>query len=221
LALQHVRVPGAARALRKLRNAGVHRLIMLTGDSRQMASHIARDVGIAEIQACLLPEEKFDAIRRLRAEGCKVAMVGDGVNDAPALTEVGIAMGTAGSDVAIETADIALASDDLWAYSRRPQNQPPHDDRVRQNYGLSLGINAVGLVLAAIGKLDPILAAVFHNLSTIMVVCNSSRLIGYDPPGSAKAAQSVPAPGLSRQVAHEESHDCGSEVAAPANERVA
>jgi cation-transporting P-type ATPase C len=174
---------GAAQALRKLRNAGIHRLIMLTGDSRQVASHIARDVGITEIQARLLPEEKFDAIRGLRAEGCKVAMVGDGVNDAPALAlaDVGIAMGTAGSDVAIETADIALAGDDLGHIADVLEISRRTMTVVRQNYGLSLGINGVGLVLAAIGKLNPILAAVFHNLSTIMVVCNSSRLIGYGP----------------------------------------
>ena len=171
--------PGAAQALPKLRDAGIPRLIMLTGDSVQVAVHTAGAVGITEFQARLLPEEKFEVIRHLRAEGYKVAMVGDGVNDAPALAvaDVGIAMGTAGSDVAIETADIALASDDLGHIADVVEISRRTMTVVRENYGLSLGINGVGLLLAAIGKLNPILAAVFHNLSTIMVVCNSSRLI--------------------------------------------
>jgi cation-transporting P-type ATPase C len=203
--------PGTAQALRKLRSAGIPRLIMLTGDSKQVAGHIARAVGITEFQARLLPEEKFEVIRHLRAKGHKVAMVGDGVNDAPALAvaDVGIAMGTAGSDVAIETADVALASDDLGHIADVLEISRRTMTVVRQNYGLSVGINGVGLVLAAIGKLNPILAAVFHNLSTIMVICNSSRLIGYDPPGTVKAAQLAPGLRVSRPSVDEEHGCCG------------
>lgn len=159
---------------------------MLTGDAAQVAEGVAGALGITEWRARLLPEEKFDAVKKLRAEGRKVAMVGDGINDAPALAaaNVGIAMGASGSDVAIETADIALAADDLNRIDDVLRISRETMKVVRQNYGLSLGINSLGLALAALGRLNPILAAVFHNLSTILVVGNSSRLIHFAPDGA-------------------------------------
>jgi manganese/zinc-transporting P-type ATPase C len=175
--------PEAGAALGKLRHAGVSRLVMLTGDGDGVARHVASEVGVTEWKARLLPEEKFEAIRKLRATGSHVAMVGDGINDASALAvaDVGFAMGAAGSDVAVETADVALASDDLrhiadvMHISRRTMRV------VRQNYSLALGVNSIGLCLAAAGRINPIIAALLHNLSTILVVANSSRLIHYDP----------------------------------------
>src|SRR5690606_9665800 len=105
----------AAMAVSGLRRSGIRRVIMLTGDHSAVAESVARSVGVDEVHAGLLPEDKLDMIRRLRAEGEVVAMVGDGVNDAPALAtaDVGIAMGAAGTDVAVETADIALLSERL------------------------------------------------------------------------------------------------------------
>jgi len=175
--------PEAGVALARLREAGVSRLVMLTGDLDGVARHVANKVGVTEWRARLLPEDKFEAIRAMRASGRRVAMVGDGVNDASALavSDVGFAMGAAGSDVAVETADVALASDDLrhvadvMHISRRTMRV------VRQNYSLALGVNSIGLYLAAAGSINPIIAAVLHNLSTLLVVFNSSRLIGYDP----------------------------------------
>jgi len=175
--------PEAEVALARLREAGVSRLVMLTGDLDGVARHVANKVGVTEWRARLLPEDKFEAIRAMRASGRRVAMVGDGVNDASALavSDVGFAMGAAGSDVAVETADVALASDDLrhvadvMHISRRTMRV------VRQNYSLALGVNSIGWYLAAAGSINPIIAAVLHNLSTLLVVFNSSRLIGYDP----------------------------------------
>jgi len=175
--------PDAAKALARLRDIGVPNLVMLTGDSEEVAAAVAHAVGLSEWRSRLLPEEKFEWIRKLRDEGHRVAMVGDGVNDAPALAlaDVGIAMGTGGSDVAIEAADIALAADNLddvvttIGLSRRTIQL------VRQNYGIALGVNSVGIVAGAFGALNPLLAAVLHNLSTILVVLNSTRLINFDP----------------------------------------
>ena len=178
--------PEAVGALVRLRQAGVSRLVMLTGDLDHVARHVANEVGVTEWRARLLPEDKFDAIQAMRASGRRVAMVGDGVNDASALAvaDVGFAMGAGGSDVAVETADVALASDDLrhvadvMHISRRTMRV------VRQNYSLALGVNSIGLYLAAAGTINPIAAAVLHNLSTLLVVFNSSRLIGFDPGGN-------------------------------------
>jgi len=184
--------PEAGAALARLREAGVSRLVMLTGDLDSVARHVANAVGVTEWRARLLPEDKFEAIRTMRASGRRVAMVGDGVNDASALAvaNVGFAMGAAGSDVAIETADVALASDDLRHVADVMQISRRTMRVVRQNYSLALGVNSIGLCLAAAGTINPIVAAVLHNLSTILVVFNSSRLIRFDPNGLT--ALSVP-----------------------------
>jgi cation-transporting P-type ATPase C len=182
--------PQAAAALADLRRTGVRQLLLLTGDGEAAARAVAQAVGIAQWRAEVVPEDKYETIRRLRAEGRRVAMVGDGINDAPALAlaDVGIAMGTVGSDVAIETADVALASDDIRhvATTIRLSRQTIHV--VRQNYGLALGVNAGGLLIGALGFLNPFLAAALHNLSTLLVVVNSTRLIGYDPTVSVRSS---------------------------------
>jgi len=175
--------PDAETALEELRQAGVKRLLLLTGDGESAAHSVAEAVGINEWRAQVLPEDKYEAIRSLRASGHRVAMVGDGINDAPALAlaDVGIAMGTAGSDVAIEAADIALASDDIRHVATVVRLSRRTIRVVRQNYGLALGVNAGGLFVGALGLLNPLLAAALHNLSTLLVVVNSTRLIRYDP----------------------------------------
>jgi cation-transporting P-type ATPase C len=172
-------------ALGHLRDAGIRRLVMLTGDTEGVAAATAQAAGVAEWRSCLLPQDKFDAIRGLRGQGHRVAMVGDGVNDGLALAyaDVGVAMGTAGSDVAIEAADVALAADDLRHVASMVRISRRTMRIIRQNYGLTLGVNTTGLFLAALGRINPIIAAVLHNLSTILVITNSSRLINYNPNG--------------------------------------
>jgi cation-transporting P-type ATPase C len=175
--------PEAVSALSQLRAMGVSHLVMLSGDVEETAQAVARVVGLKDWRAQVSPEQKYDLIRELRAHGRRVAMVGDGINDAPALAlaDVGIAMGTAGSDVAIEAADIALASDNLHQVATTVQLSRQTVQVVRQNYGLALGVNAGGIVCGAFGLLNPFLAAILHNLSTLLVVLNSARLIRYDP----------------------------------------
>ncbi|MDZ4234230.1 MAG: HAD-IC family P-type ATPase, partial [Dietzia sp.] len=164
--------------------------ILLTGDNAVVAETVARQVGIdpgpdAEnsetVIAEVLPAEKVDVIRKLQAQGRVVAMVGDGVNDAPALAEadIGIAKGLGGTDVAVETADVALASDDLERLLDVRDLGGRAVDVIRQNYAMSIAVNALGLLIGAGGALSPVLAAVLHNASSVAVVANSSRLIRY------------------------------------------
>jgi cation-transporting P-type ATPase C len=173
--------PEAREALESLHRAGVRRTLLLTGDSAASAELVARQLEVAEYRGELFPEDKFVLVGDLKRAGHRVAMVGDGINDAPALAlaDLGIAMGTAGSDVAIEAADVALASDDIREVATVLRLSRQTLRVVRQNYALSLGVNAVGILVGALGALSPVIAALLHNASTIAVVANSSRLIRY------------------------------------------
>ena len=169
----------ARRTTARLRQLGIKRMVMLSGDNQRVADAIAADVGIGEAWGDLMPEDKVDAVRKLKAQG-KVAMVGDGVNDAPAMAyaTVGIAMGAAGSDVALETADVALMADDLAnlpfvvALSRRTRRT------IRQNVFVSLGVVAVLLPATILGLgIGP--AVLAHEGSTLIVVFNALRLLAF------------------------------------------
>lgn len=170
----------AARdAIARLRQLGIQRMIMISGDHQRVAESIAGEVGLTEAWGDLMPEQKVDAIKKLRAE-MPVAMIGDGVNDAPAMASatVGVAMGAAGSDVALETADVALMADDLAHLpfaidlSRRTRSI------IRQNMVVSLGV-VVLLVPATIFGLGIGPAVVAHEGSTLLVVANALRLLAY------------------------------------------
>ena len=171
----------ASDVLKKLRSNGIRRIVMLTGDHPDIAKVVADELGIDEWRAEVLPEDKLEVVRRLQDEGYIVAMVGDGINDAPALAaaNIGIAMGLAGTDVAVETADVALANDDLRRLLDVGDLGSRADEVIRQNYGMSIAVNAAGLLIGAGGALSPVLAAVLHNASSVAVVANSSRLIRY------------------------------------------
>jgi cation-transporting P-type ATPase C len=185
--------PEAHDVLEQLRAKGIRRIVMLTGDHPETAAAVAAELGIAEWRAEVLPEDKLQVVRDLQDEGYVVGMVGDGVNDAPALAaaDIGIAMGLAGTDVAVETADVALANDDLRRLLDVRDLGSRAVEVIRQNYGMSIAVNAAGLLIGAGGALSPVLAAILHNASSVAVVTNSSRLIRYrldaEPMASAPA----------------------------------
>ncbi|MFB7738450.1 heavy metal translocating P-type ATPase [Streptomyces sp. NPDC056112] len=174
---------GAATVIRQLRGLGVSRLVLLTGDAPETAQVVADTLGITEVHAHALPEGKLQLIRDLQSEGHTVAMVGDGTNDAPALAlaDVGISMGEHSSHVALETADIALAGNDLRQVAAVVELSRHTLRLVRQNYGLAIGVNLLGLLASAGGSINPVLAALLHNMSSIAVVGNSARLVNHTP----------------------------------------
>lgn len=166
-------------AVAQLGALGVDRIVLLTGDEPERARLVAGWLGIGEFHAQATPEDKLAVVQRLQAGGHVVAMIGDGTNDGPALAlaDVGIAMGASGSDVAVESADIALAGDDLRQVASVVRLGRHTVQVVRQNYALAIGINVAGLVAGALGALNPIIAALAHNASSVAVVANSARLI--------------------------------------------
>ncbi|AZI58973.1 cation-translocating P-type ATPase [Nakamurella antarctica] len=173
--------PEAREVLDALRADGVKRLIMLTGDHQDTAAKVAAELGIDEWRSEVLPEDKQDIVRELQAQGYTVAMVGDGTNDAPALAlaDIGIAMGISGTDVAVETADVALAGDDLRKLLDLRDLGKHAIAVIGQNYGMSIAVNAIGLAVSTGGALSPVMAAIMHNASSVAVVGNSSRLTRY------------------------------------------
>ncbi len=170
--------PGAYAALAALRARGVRHIALLTGDNEATAAAIGREAGVDEVRSGLLPEEKVAEVRRLAERYGKVAMVGDGVNDAPALAAatVGIAMGVAGADAALETADIALMGDDLAAVAATVALSRATTRVIRENIALAIVIKTVFLVLAPLG-LVTLWMAVFADMGTsLAVIGNGMRL---------------------------------------------
>jgi P-type E1-E2 ATPase len=175
-------------AVKELEKSGVKRVVMLTGDNPAVAKRIADSVGIGEWAARMLPEQKVDYIKKMQREGLKVAMVGDGVNDAPALaqSDLGIAMGVTATDVAMDTADIvlmtgnALLAAEAITLSRRTLRL------IKENLGFALIFNLIGIFAAATGVLTPIGAALFHNFGSVAVVVNSARLAGAKNPSGKR-----------------------------------
>ncbi|HUQ71059.1 MAG TPA: HAD-IC family P-type ATPase [Planctomycetaceae bacterium] len=163
-------------ALQQLHAEGL-RVIMLTGDSRTTAEAVAHTLGIDEVVAEVLPEQKADVIARLQREGRRVAMAGDGINDAPALAkaDVGIAMGT-GTDVAMESAAVTLVKGDLRGNVRARRLSRATSASIRQNLFLAFFYNGVSVPLAAFGLITPMWASAAMSLSSVSVIVNSLRL---------------------------------------------
>ena len=171
--------PGAADAIRALREAGIERTVMLSGDHRHAAELVGASLGIDEVHAGLDPAAKLEAIRSLVASYRHVAMVGDGINDAPALAQasVGIAMGAAGTDVALETADVALMADDLSRLAYAVRLARRNASVVRQNLGLSVLVIGTLVVLAVTGSLSLPVAVIAHELSEFLVIGSGLRML--------------------------------------------
>lgn len=173
----------ALKAIESLRSLGILRMVMLSGDNQTVASAVAKQVGIKEAIGDLLPDAKVSTIKKLREGNIRVAMVGDGVNDAPAMASanVGIAMGAAGSDVALETADVALMTDDLNHLAFAVGLSRQASRIIKQNLWVSLGVVAL-LVPATLFGLGIGPAVVVHEGSTLVVVFNALRLLAFMNP---------------------------------------
>jgi Cd2+/Zn2+-exporting ATPase len=172
---------GIGSVLQQLQALGIRKLVMLTGDNQQAAERIGAEVGVTDVRAGLLPQDKLTAIQTLEREYGQVAMTGDGVNDAPALATatVGIAMGGAGTAVALETADIALMADDLTMLPFAVGLSRASRRIIVQNLVISLGIIALLILTSVLGVVQLSGAVILHEGSTILVVLNALRLLAY------------------------------------------
>ncbi|OGN94896.1 MAG: copper-translocating P-type ATPase [Chloroflexi bacterium RBG_13_50_21] len=174
----------AKQAIAELKRLGIQEMIMITGDNPRTAERITRELGIDRFYAEVLPQDKLKIIRELQAQGRSVLFAGDGVNDAPALAaaDIGVAMGLAGTDLALETADIGLMADEIErlpqiiALSRKTLSV------IRQNVIFSMSMNMLAVILGGFGIIGPVIGAVMHELSALPVLANSSRMIGYQVP---------------------------------------
>ena len=153
--------------------------VLLTGDHRQAAHHIASLVGVKEVYAECLPEDKLSAIEKFEAKGQHTCMVGDGINDAPALKRayVGVAMGGVGSDIAVDAADIALVRDNIDALPHMLALSKRMMTTIKVNMTFSLALNFVAIILAMLGILNPVVGALVHNAGSVLVICNSALLL--------------------------------------------
>lgn len=183
----------AAEMVRRLHANGVRKVVMLTGDNRRVAEAVAARVGVDEVHAGLLPEDKLDVVAALQAEGHVVAMVGDGVNDAPALAaaDIGVAMGAAGTGVAIETADIALMKDDLLRLPQAIGLARRTVATMRQNIVVALLVVATLLGGVLIGGVTMAAGMLIHEASVLVVILNAMRLLTPRPRTAPRARPSA------------------------------
>jgi len=166
-------------AIAALKAMGIKEIIMLTGDNHKVAKAVAEEIGVDGFEAELLPEQKLQFVEKLQKQGKIVGMIGDGINDAPALAlaDVGIAMGAAGTDVAVETADVTLMNDDLSRVVNFMDMSKKVLRRIKLNIFFSILYNVVGFILAGFGILTPVLAVIFQEAGCITVVFSSTLLL--------------------------------------------
>lgn len=199
----------AREALAELKESGVRRIAMISGDRQPVAARVAREIGCEEVVGDCLPQNKVEFVRATKRKGYRVAVVGDGVNDAPALAagDIGIAMGAAGSEVAIHSATIALMNNDLRRLPFLVKLSRSTRLVINQNFLFGVVFIIAGLSLAAFGYLNPIVAAVMHNAGSLIVIFNSARLVrkgeelehyqpaSIEPPARPSGPKSKAAPG--------------------------
>ncbi|NLE96607.1 MAG: cation-translocating P-type ATPase, partial [Propionibacterium sp.] len=193
----------AAEMVRRLHGAGVDKVVMLTGDTQLVAEAVARATGVDEVHASLLPEDKLDRVAELQREGHTVAMVGDGVNDAPALAtaDIGVAMGAAGSAVAVETADIALMGDNLLKLPEAIALAKRTNRVMRQNIAVALVTVAVLLAGVFGGAVTMSIGMLVHEASVLVVIANAMRLLRRVRGDATEQGERIPersAPSLAR-----------------------
>jgi Cd2+/Zn2+-exporting ATPase len=169
----------AKEALAELKEAGVRRIAMVSGDRQVVATRVAAEIGCEEAKGDCLPQNKVEFVRVVKAKGYKVAVIGDGVNDAPALAagDIGIAMGAAGSEVAIHSATIALMNNDLRRLPFLVKLSRSTRAVINQNFLFGVVFIIVGLSAASFGIVGPIVAALLHNVGSLIVIFNSARLV--------------------------------------------
>ncbi len=208
--LQDQTRPEARESLTELKHSGVRRVAMISGDRQPVASRVAREIGCEEAKGECLPQTKVDFVRSVKAKGYKVAVVGDGVNDAPALAagDIGIAMGAAGSEVAIHSATIALMNNDLRRLPFLVQLSRSTRTVINQNFLFGIAFIIGGMTLSAMSYVPPVLAAVMHTAGSLIVVFNSARLVRkgeelehYQPEPAAPAPRQPAAPTPTPQLA--------------------
>ncbi len=177
IALSDVLRPEAKDVVSRLSDMRV-RCVLLTGDHQKTAEHLALQAGIVEVRAELLPADKVQSIAQLQAEGHQVCMIGDGVNDAPALktADVGAAMGSMGSDIAVDAAAIALMSDDLSKIPYLKRLSDATVKTIKASIALSMCINLIAIVLSLMEMLNPTTGALVHNAGSCFVVLIAARL---------------------------------------------
>jgi Cd2+/Zn2+-exporting ATPase len=169
----------AKESLAELREAGVRRIAMVSGDRQAVATRVAAEIGCEEARGECLPQNKVEFVRGIKAKGYRVAVVGDGVNDAPALAagDIGIAMGAAGSEVAIHSATIALMNNDLRRLPFLVKLSRSTRAVINQNFLFGVLFIIVGLTVTSFGYIGPIVAAILHNVGSLIVIFNSARLV--------------------------------------------
>src|SRR5437762_8853869 len=201
--LQDQTRPEAREALAGLKENQVRRIAMVSGDRQPVATRVAREIGCEEVVGECLPQNKVEFVREMKRRGYRVAVVGDGVNDAPALAagDMGIAMGAAGSEVAIHSATIALMNNDLRRLPFLVRLSRQTRSVINQNFLIGILFVIGGLVLAAMKYINPIVAAMLHVVGSLLVVFNSARLVRsgeelepYHSEAALPAAPAAPAP---------------------------
>ena len=173
--------PESAKALENLGKLGISKTILITGDSKTVGEKVGRELGVTEIYSEVLPERKLEIIRELQAEGHHVAYIGDGVNDAPALAaaDVGIAMGSIGTAVAMETADVVLLTDDIGQVPYLIELSQATLVNIRTNIIVSMTIVFGSVAASALGLFGPVIGAIMHEVAAVPVIANAATLIGW------------------------------------------